>query len=403
MKYRITPINPLISRDARPFGTGGRVKSLEWLSQTVIAGAVRSLLWKECRSVELVKQVKVSGTFPVVNGKIYFPRPLDIIADKENIYSIRPIQNFPENCGADMPVNGLLPAFPDTEKDFKPERINSYWQKKLISQWLRRGSKNFTLDDTLTLKSPEKDERVHVNINSSTGTSNEGMLFSTVGLDFTRKISSKLEQGNLSVDIELPQELAGLMPEKFIVPIGGERRLAEFTRDDYAANGLETGKFSHDGLDNTRKNHNVPADNGKTHKPANTLWNAPSELETGKNLRMILATPAIFSHGWFPGWIDEENLTGTIPNTDVKVKLISAVTGRWQAVSGWSYEHETYGPKPIRRAVPAGSVYFFELQDGNFDAKANWLKSICDDECDVNDGFGLALWGNWEYNRREIF
>ena len=100
MKYRITPINPLISRDARPFGTGGRVKSLEWLSQTVIAGAVRSLLWKECRSVELVKQVKVSGTFPVVNGKIYFPRPLDIIADKENIYSIRPIQNFPENCGA---------------------------------------------------------------------------------------------------------------------------------------------------------------------------------------------------------------------------------------------------------------------------------------------------------------
>ena len=114
----------------------------------------------------------------------------------------------------------MLPAFPDTEKDFKPERINSYWQKKLISQWLRRGSKNFTLDEALTLKSPEKDERVHVNINSSTGTSNEGMLFSTVGLDFTRKISSKLEQGNLSVDIELPQELAGLLPEKFIVPIG---------------------------------------------------------------------------------------------------------------------------------------------------------------------------------------
>jgi CRISPR-associated protein Cmr3 len=57
-------------------------------------------------------------------------------------------------------------------------------------------------------------------------------------------------------------------------------------------------------------------------------------------------------------------------------------------------------PKPSRRLVPAGSVYFLKL-DGSDAAidqfiDATWLQAISDDEQDRRDGFGLALFGAWD-------
>lgn len=385
MYYRITPVNPLISRDARPFGAGSRVRSLEWITQTSTAGAIRSEIWRNMSTPDsdAVLSVKVMGAFPIYDGKIYFPRPLDAIADKLNVYQISPCDNLPEGCYAHMPIEGLMPAFPDTLNDFKPEKINPWWRKNIMSRWIKQGSKNFvewliknancsasewlsvlagkSNSGALTLESPAKDERTHVSIDTATGTAKEGMLFSTTGLDFTRR-TSRLERGTLSVKIDMPDNLAQYLPEKFIAPFGGERRLAEFTRCDSDS----------------------------------SLWESPQGLATGNLIRMILATPAIFVQGWLPGWIDARSLEGTIPGTNVRVKLISAVNGRWQAVSGWSYDSRNYGPKPVRRAVPAGSVYFFEVIDGNFDAGNFWLKSVCDDVRDIHDGFGLAMWGNYD-------
>lgn len=390
MYYRITPVNPLISRDARPFGAGSRVRSLEWITQTSTAGAIRSEIWRNMSTPDsdAVLSVKVMGAFPIYDGKIYFPRPLDAIADKLNVYQISPCDNLPEGCYAHMPIEGLIPAFPDTLNDFKPEKINPWWRKNIMSRWLKQGSKNFvewliknancpasewlsvlagnSNPGALTLESPAKDERTHVSIDSATGTAKEGMLFSTTGLDFTRR-TSRLERGTLSVKIDMPDNLAQYLPEKFIAPFGGERRLAEFTRCDSDS----------------------------------SLWESPQGLATGNLIRMILATPAIFAQGWLPGWIDARSLEGTIPGTNVRVKLISAVNGRWQAVSGWSYDSRNYGPKPVRRAVPAGSVYFFEVIDGNFDAGNFWLKSVCDDVKDIHDGFGLAMWGNYHLTDRK--
>jgi CRISPR-associated protein Cmr3 len=46
--------------------------------------------------------------------------------------------------------------------------------------------------------------------------------------------------------------------------------------------------------------------------------------------------------------------------------------------------------------VPAGSIYFFEVRQGDGAALADrWLQSVCDDEQDRRDGFGLAVWGTW--------
>ena len=109
---------------------------------------------------------------------------------------------------------------------------------------------------------------------------------------------------------------------------------------------------------------------------------------------MALATPAIFADGWKPGWLNQE-LQGKVPGTDVKVKLVGLSIDRWRAISGWSMA-KPRGPKPVKRYVPAGGVYFFEVVRGDAaNLKNAWLEPMSDDEDDRHDGFGLATWGTW--------
>jgi CRISPR-associated protein Cmr3 len=66
---------------------------------------------------------------------------------------------------------------------------------------------------------------------------------------------------------------------------------------------------------------------------------------------------------------------------------------QWQRVS--------IGPRLFRHGnlVPAGSVYFFEVLSGNAEdlVKNLWLRSVCDEDQDRWDGFGLAIWRLWDY------
>ncbi|MBQ7545258.1 MAG: type III-B CRISPR module-associated protein Cmr3 [Synergistaceae bacterium] len=362
MKYRITPFEPLIMRDARPFGAGSRMHSLSWIPQTASAGAVRAVLWKSSANPDTsaLRRVRVQGAFPLFKGDMYFPRPLDIVVSKGEIFRLRPLdmKKFPEGSGADMPLEGLMPCALDKDGEFKPDKLKAFWSRKLITEWLN-DRKDFTLDESETLSAPARDERTHASIIPETGAagndSADGRLFTTTGLDFLHN-DGGLSLGQLSIDIG-----TDALPEKFTAPLGGERRLAGFTRCD----------------------------------EDNALWSYPEGLPQtyaiNETFRLVLATPAIFAQGWLPGWLTLGDLSGEFPGTRAKVQLLSAVTDRWQAVSGWDYEKGEH--KPMRRAVPAGSVYFFKVLEGEIRASDVWLKSVCDDIQDINDGFGLGLTG----------
>ena len=75
---------------------------------------------------------------------------------------------------------------------------------------------------------------------------------------------------------------------------------------------------------------------------------------------------------------------------ELKKNQIDACT-----VSGWSYDRRRPGHKPMRRAVPAGSVYFFRVVSGEINASDLHLESVCDDRQDICDGFGMILTGRW--------
>jgi len=216
-----------------------------------------------------------------------------------------------------------------------------------------------------SLQYPEKDARVHVKIVDERGVADDGMLFETIGLDFAAKRKAVGDQVRIAARMDSD---GGCPMVDTFHPFGGERRLAHWKSSD-----------SHTG------------------------WTCPDEIKTSlgesENIRMVLATPAIFSGGWIPGWLEEKNghLVGSPPGKSdgLVLRLVSACVDRWKPLSGWSLE--TRGPKAIRRVVPAGSVYFFERLKGSAAdvAETCWLQSVSDDPQDRLDGFGLAIWGSW--------
>ncbi|MBN1236760.1 MAG: type III-B CRISPR module-associated protein Cmr3 [Methanotrichaceae archaeon] len=411
----VTPHDPIIARDGRPFGKdqGIRMRSLDWPYPSVLAGSLRTMLGKTNGgfSEDVVKallKIKVAGPLPMKGEQLFLPIPKDILAkENDEIFFAIPLRpaKFRTGEGCDLPKGGLLPTMlPDAvDEDFKPSKMPTFWSMSKMIAWLTNSTgSNFSLcsnskskggmeekdeddkkcwkGDSDFLEAPEKDERVHVGIDGKTGASEDGLLFMSVALDLA--IVGQDESIHLAAMVETDNvfgEIVAKLDE--IHPFGGERRLARWARIEE--------------LDG---------------------WNCPkviaSELSKSTKIRMIIATPAIFSNGWVPAWLETKRLDdgsdvleGTPPGApgNLKLRLISACIDRWKPISGWSAEAKSRGPKAIRRLVPAGSVYFFEAQPGSNSSELGklWLRSVCDKEEDRKDGFGLAVWGIWEEAKEE--
>jgi CRISPR-associated protein Cmr3 len=385
MKITITPLDPLISRDSRPFGQGqgARTRSLDWLTPSVVCGALRTGVGQIHGSFDpaALKEIAVRGPFLECDNMLYFPRPLDFVTDQDfsgtgsvSGHAVRPDGKMAG--GTDLPLPGLLPACVEnpSDEDFKPKSTPLFWSAEAMNRWLfEKNPREFSLKASDYLTGPAKDERTHVLIEPETGAAKDSRLFSTTGLDFRVKRDGKISQMTVAIDAQTQDSVYGEHLERMcrlsaLRPLGGERRLAEWREEK----------------------------DTKDVKDAKKGWTPSEKPENVTRLRMVLSTPAIFSKGWLPGWIDKENQEGEIPGTSVRVRLLSAVLDRWKPISGWSYEKGKHGPKALRRTVPAGSVYFFEIIGNRaFDWETLWLRSVCDDEQDGKDGFGLALWGVW--------
>jgi CRISPR-associated protein Cmr3 len=394
----LTARDPVVARDGRPFGAGqgNRMRGLGWPLPSVVAGSFRTALVKADPTLDFagdmpqrLMKIEVAGVFPVVGNELYLPAPNDCVWNGETgvKHAAKPIEL--EGGGCDFPIDGLRPVlFSDDAKkpDFKPKPVPAWWPVGKLTEWLL--GKGVTFDDTF-LNAAIQETRDHVRLDAGTGAAAEGELFTTAGLNLkhlprfgVHSDDEKLSFDKRFAEIGLSarvawdgQHFAHLKDLATWHPLGGERRLVHWQRSD-----------------------------------AGNLWECPAEVKaklgTAAHVRMVLVTPAVFKKGWKPGWLSE-GLEGTPPGTSVRLRLVGVSSGRWKAVSGWSLAkinsrgeldpNGKPGPKPIRRMVPAGSVYFFEVTSGEAAALAehSWLKSISDDEQEQHDGFGLAVWGTW--------
>lgn len=388
----LTARDPVVARDGRPFGAGqgNRMRSVEWPLPSVIAGSLRTALGKgagrefSIATAEELLQVSVAGVFPTVAGQLYLPAPQDCVVHPE----CGPLRAMPlqaEQGDGDWPHPKLLPvmlAQADASEDFKPQAAPAWWPVDRFADWLLTKPLQF---DDMFLQSPRQEDRTHVSLQPETGAAEDGQLFTTTGLALGRleRHGAKAEQSHrerfAEIGLATRVESGGWCAESVSrlnghYPTGGERRLVHW-------------KASSDC----------------------TVWGCPNAIREALNsanrVRMVLATPAIFRDGWKPSWLNND-LVGTPPGSNVELQLVGLTIQRWRAISGWSLakinDHGQLdpqgrpGPKPIRRMVPAGGVYFFEVAGGHAASVADrWLHSVSDHEQDQRDGFGLATWGIW--------
>lgn len=392
----------LVARDSRPFGQGLRMRGLPWLLPSVLAGSFRTALVKSLSRWDFsppvaarLLQLSSAGPFPVCENQLYFPSPNDCVwggtgSKGDQIHRVQPVP-LEDGEGVDFAEEacGLCPVRltkAQAGEDFKPEPLPAWWPLDKYIEWLVSPAQSYpgTWFDRRFLATALQEQRDHVCLDSRSGTAAEGFIFTTSGLNvnylprFTARgtegsLEERYAQIFLSARVQGPEKETELRPSSTLRtwhPLGGERRLVHWRTDPQPPEG----------------------------------WIAPlkvrENLANGRRIRMVLATPAIFASGWKPGWLDNE-LTGSPPGSRTKLRLVGVSINRWRAVSGWSMQPLPHtnapGPKPIRRMVPAGGVYFFELVDGDTEhlASSLWLQPVSDDEQERRDGFGLALWGTW--------
>jgi len=86
------------------------------------------------------------------------------------------------------------------------------------------------------------------------------------------------------------------------------------------------------------------------------------DISKSKKFKVVLTQPAFFQNGWRPSWINDD-LTGEYQG--IKLKLLSACVGKPVHIGGFDIARKI--PKPMKKAVPAGSVYYFEILDGDIE------------------------------------
>mgnify|MGYP001404387324 CR=1 FL=1 len=414
----LQPRDPLIFRDARPFGAepGARAFSLGWPLPRSISGALRTHVvnapgpvdWGNKANADAALKIAVHGPLLAARPPCsqewqpYVPAPKDLIAYRNDddpntlhLMPLRPMAPLPEGGGCDFPSIDhppegakeswakamehveLRPLGVTTEA--KPEKLPAFWSLDQTKTWLASGSANLRACLHKEKDQPEqlpgiaalpKQEQVHVSIDRETRTAKEGLLFTTEAIAF-RDEPIALDEPALAMLCRV-RSANSWTPMGTEMPLGGERRLTSLTA-------------------------------------AGAVWPAPSALPMPKpsRLRLQLVTPSIFTHGWLPGWMVDAIPPG-LNGSKLELRLVGVASDRRGAVSGWrlakraaSPRHSAAtpaGPKATIYAVPAGSVYFFEVVRGEITEEVwqkLWLAPVSDQEPHRNEGFGLVLPGIW--------
>jgi len=194
----ITPHDPVIARDGRPFGVGQgiRMRSLDWPYPSVLAGSLRTMLGKinggnfDEKMIKSLKALQISGPLPLIRGQLYLPAPKDILVkdeqDKRQAYAIRPL-GIRDGDGCDLP-EGVLPAMlPESvQEDFKPAKVPAFWSVETMVRWLTNPKgESFDAppepdkveDGDGFHNLPQKEQRTHIWIDPSRGASKEKIAF----------------------------------------------------------------------------------------------------------------------------------------------------------------------------------------------------------------------------------
>ena len=200
---------------------------------------------------------------------------------------------------------------------------------------------------------------------SGTGVVAEGQLFSRSLYRFRDDAADGRRAAPAFAGLltDLPED--ALPPGPFFAPLGGDGRRARVTVHD-------------------------PGTSEELLRPLEGMREClKKRLKEWRGLILYLACPAIFCGGWKP-------------KTPPGLTLRAAAVGRPRIVAGWDAAKGE--PRPVYRAVPAGSAYLYSIESNGDAAVGNLIKDLIEkfhgagSVCEVypKTGFGLTFLGAWD-------
>ncbi len=382
MKLFLQPNDTFFFRDGRPFTKGEQSEGhsiFPPLPSTVL-GALRTAYIAEFGDLSLFysggmretigtpesldNAIQVRGVFlanrrsnQMGRMEIFFPVPLDLVykkIEKRDDHTLLHLltpqsKNFASNGIISTPLTWLNSESIDFDAD-------GLLRLGAITRYLQGNSQNLLLTNRATLV--ERETKTGIARDRHTLSSEEHMLYR---IDMSR---FKNRDGNYGfvVEYECPMNL----PQKGLLKLGGEGKGFVYQHSNYDIDPLSS-----------------------------RLEAVKRAIQSTNRFKLYFATPTIFRNGWLPSWLNSDTLSGEYPleNTaPISLKLITAAVGKPVPVGGWDMAKGE--AKPNYRAVPAGSVYYFELMDKNrIDdlIAAFHYQNISEERSE--EGFGLTLIG----------
>ena len=352
MKIKITALDTLFFRDGKPFSMGEETWATGQFPPmpSVFYGAIRSLYFSifpeafsNIENEDPSENLEINEITLWQSRDRLFPCPSDLVEIKDmEEYQLLQLEDNKTDSSyplsyllkSDNQVESLIGKAVLTEDEFKDEYLKGEQPTAVLKL------------EKFLLSEP----KVGIGRNNITRTTEEGQLY-RVGLN---RLDNK-EDGKLEFFIDFNGlDFQEKLPKNGFLKLGAENKVVAYSIIE---------------------------------KPNKEI----EEVKIEKQFKLVLTSPAIFKNGWFPDFLNDE-FEGDFQGA--KVKLIAAATGR--AISVGGYDMKNKRPKPMFKALPAGSTFYFEIIDNatitltDKPLKLNCVKGM------EKQGFGIAYIGNIE-------
>lgn len=366
MIIEIKALDTLFFRDGKPFSMGDDTWATGMFppQPSVIYGVIRSL-WLSQNDVNVeevkprTKNLRIKNFWYKINalnenGRTssvnYFPLPLDIIrfsdldkkakrnAIKNNIYEVFGTEvkstDFFSNLKELNIINTLTIDSENQIENLKDGIVAAANLEKYLN-----GHQNLTARELN--QTYQTEPKTGIGRSNQTRTAEDGNLY-RIGMLRTDNISIFVEFTGLDFN-----------QTKGLIRLGAENKLATY---------------------------NIVDEDDKPELRSDEL-----NISFDKVFKIYLTTPAIFNNGFYPQDI--------FVKTGLKVNLLACAVGKSLSVGGFDMVERE--PKPMEKAVPAGSVYFYELLEGDIQVLEAEMTENGISESRGGEGFGICYLGKY--------
>ena len=373
MKLFLQPNDTFFFRDGRPFTKGDQSEGYSIFPPppSTILGALRTAYIAEhgdLPSFDAGKMAETIGTpnslgFMRLKGVfladrksgIYYPIPLDLVVkkkEKDNI--LYPLEVCPNNANlksnASLSLKYLLRwnGKEDVEAETSGKLKPLYMQQYLLG---KDRPIRFNPNEDFICDEP----KIGIQRSRETLASEDNMLYRINMSRFQSRYSDMATLGFIA-DYEcntLLPDNKGLLPDKGLFKLGGEGKSFLYELSKHNPDPFPT----KDDVDKLRK-----------------------AIKDSGVFKLYFATPAIFKDGY-------------LPKTNLKsIELVTAAVGKSVPIGGWNMKENK--PKPTRRAVPAGSAYYYKMLEGCcVDDVINTFHYRNISDYQAKEGYGLCFVG----------